>query len=285
MSDAIDKLIGIVVLYNTSIKESKTITSINEGLLKNTEILELIVYDNSTQSEIKDGSIFSVGHLKIHYFHDPSNPGVSKAYNFASRYALQLKKRWILLLDQDTTFPIDAISTYIAAIKDYPAIKLFAPVLSLSDGRIVSPSRYFCKRGFALKNITSGVHSLKNISPINSGILIDLDAFTICGGYNEKVKLDFSDFQFIERFKRNFNQFCVLNIIALHEFSNAETNTEKLNQRFVYYCDGAKNSERNTSGDWLKYFIVVLVRATSLVYRTKNIVFFKTFIYHYLRRI
>ena len=282
MSDIIDNLIGIVVLYNNKIEESITLTSINESLLKNSNFLDMIVYDNSARSEIKDGSIFSEGQLIIHYFHDPTNPGVSKAYNFAAQYAVKLKKRWIMQLDQDTTFPIDAISTYVTALTNYPVIKLFVPLLKLSDGRIVSPSRYCCKRGFALRNITVGLHSLKKISPLNSGMLIDLDTFTLSGGYNEKVKLDFSDFQFIERFKRNFNQFCLINAVALQEFSNEETNAIKLNERFVFYCDGAKNSECNSLGDRLKYGLVVLLRATSLVYRTKDIIFYKTFIHHYL---
>lgn len=285
MSDTVDNVIGIVVLFNNKIEESKTLTSINESLLKNSDFLDIIVYDNSERSEVKSGSTFLKGQLKIHYFHDPSNPGVSKAYNFAARYAHKLKKSWILLLDQDTSFPINAISTYISALKNYPSIKLFAPVLKLSTGTIISPCRYFFKRGFALKKVSTGINSLQQISPLNSGMLIDLDAFTLSGGYNEKIKLDFSDFQFIERLKKNFDQFCIINVISLQEFSDEETNTVKLNERFFFYCDGAKNSEKNSFCDRLIYFLVVLLRATNLVYRTKDITFYKTFIHHYLRQL
>jgi GT2 family glycosyltransferase len=279
----IDQIIAVVVIYNAKIEESKTLISLAKSLALNSKTMDLIVYDNSLQPCFENSSSFVVGFFNIHYVHDPSNPGVSKAYNFSAHYAQKLKKRWILLLDQDTIFPIDAISSYISGIQSHPDIKLFTPILKLSDDTIISPSNYRFKRGFALKNISPGLHSLKNISPLNSGMLINIDAFTSVGGYNEKVKLDFSDFQFIERFKKWFDQFYVLNVICLHDFSNEETSSVKLNNRFRFYCEGAKNSERGSFGDRFIYFMVVLLRATKLVYRTKNIVFYKTFLNYYLR--
>jgi len=285
LSEKVDQIIAVVVIFNTKIEESETLISLSGSLAQTSDSMDLVVYDNSLHPVWESGSVFTMEFFRIHYFHDPSNPGVSKAYNFAARYAQQLKKRWILLLDQDTSFPIDTISTYVSALKNHPTIKLFAPVLKLSDDRILSPSRYFFKRGFALKKITPGLHSLKRISPLNSGMLIELDTFIISGGYNEKIKLDFSDFQFIERFKKNSDQFCIINVISLHEFSDEETNTVKLNERFFFYCDGAKNSEKSSFCDRLIYFMVVLLRATNLVYRTKDIIFYKTFIHHYLRQL
>ena len=282
LREQVDQILAVIVLYNVGFEESKTMISLAESLTHTSDTMDLVVYDNSLRPVRENGTIFMQDCLRIHYFHDPSNPGVSKAYNFAAQYAKQLKKKWILLLDQDTTFPPEAISSYISALTNYPSIKLFAPLLKLSDGRIVSPSRYCCKRGFALKNISPGLHSFKNRSPLNSGMLIDLDAFTLSEGYNEKVKLDFSDFQFIERFKKRFNQFCLMDVIALHDFSDAETNTLKLNERYAFYCDGAKNSECNSFFDRILYCFVVFLRATSLVYRTKDVVFYKTFIHRYL---
>ena len=43
--------------------------------------------------------------FRIHYISDPTNPGVSKAYNVGFELARQLNKKWLLLLDQDTVFP------------------------------------------------------------------------------------------------------------------------------------------------------------------------------------
>ncbi|NWJ51818.1 MAG: glycosyltransferase [Bacteroidetes bacterium] len=283
MTDIIEDLIGVVVLYNNTIEESITLTSINRNLEIIKKKIDIIVYDNNNYSEIKNGTIFLHGQLKIHYFHDPTNPGVSKAYNFAANYANNLKKNWLLLLDQDTDFPVDAIDNYILSIKQNPEIKLFAPILKDSTGAIISPCRYIFKRGFPLKRVTTGITSLQNISPLNSGILIYLTTFFLSGGYNELIKLDFSDFQFIERFKK-INTYCyIINVECLHNFSNSETNTSKLNNRFIFYCDGAKKIKKSSTIDRFTYFMVVLLRATRLVYRTKKSIFFKTFIFHYLR--
>ena len=283
LTKKIDQIIAVVVIYNTKIEESETLISLSGSLAQTSDSMDLVVYDNSLHPVWENRSIFITEFFRIHYFHDPSNPGVSKAYNFAALYAQQLKKRWILLLDQDTSFPVDTVSAYISALKNYPTLKLFTPVLKLSTGTIISPCRYFFKRGFSLNKITPGLNSLKKISPLNSGMLRELDTFIISGGYNEKIKLDFSDFQFIERFKKNSDQFCIINVISLHEFSDEETNTVKLNERFAFYCDGAKNSEKNSIGDQLAFFMVVLLRATNLVFRTKDIIFYKTFIHHYFR--
>jgi GT2 family glycosyltransferase len=281
--EMLDRIVGVVVLYNCKIEDSETVLSLAKSLEDISDSMDLVVYDNSLVAAFESGSVFKYRAFIVHYFHDATNPGVSKAYNFAAQYALHLKKQWLLLLDQDTTFSIDAISNYVVVLKNYPQIKLFAPVLKLADNRIISPSRYCFKRGFALKEIAPGIHRLKKISPLNSGMLINLEAFRSVGGYNEKVKLDFSDFQFIERFKRRFDQFCVINVIAKHSFSDIEINTSKLNERFMMYCYGAKNCDRNSFIDRVIYFMVVFFRATNLVYRTKNIVFYKTFIQSYLR--
>ena len=278
-----DPYIGVVVLYNLKIEESETIISLDRSLENASMMMDLVVYDNSLESDRESGSIFTYGCFRVHYFHDDTNPGVSKAYNFAASYANSLKKSWMLLLDQDTSFPVDAISTYILALKENSTVKLLAPLLRIADGRIISPSRYCCKRGFGLKQISLGLHSFKGISPVNSGMLINLEAFAVVGGYNEKVKLDFSDFQFIERFKKRFDLFCVVNVVATHAFSNEETSVEKLNERFGLYCDGARNCVHTSFLDWFQYMIVVFIRASSLVFRTKKLRFYKTMVDRFLR--
>lgn len=283
MENAIDGLIAVVVVYNCKLEDSKSLQSINASLVSASRFMDVVVYDNSLYSEIENGLRFSKWNFNIHYFHDVTNPGVSKAYNFAAQYAKKLQKKWLLLLDQDTSFPLESIGSYIHAIERQPAISLFVPILKLSSGIILSPCRYHFKRGFGIKEITSGIYSFKRLSPVNSGMLINIEAFTKAGGYNEKVRLDFSDFQFIERFKKVAKLFYVINMVALQEFSDEIIDVEKLNERFAFYCDGAKNCTKHSLMDSLTYFIVVLRRATSLVCRTKSIVFYRTFIQSYLR--
>jgi rhamnosyltransferase len=285
MNNAIDEILGVVVLYNNTVDESITLTSINESLLSYSDFLDVLVYDNSEQSGLESGSVFKRGQLRIHYFHDAFNPGISMAYNFGAKYASELKKRWLLLLDQDTSFPLDSISKYLDGIKENPEIRLFAPVLRLSSGKPISPCRYFFKRGFALKRVYLGVNRLENITLLNSGMLIHLEAFLLLGGYNEDVKLDFCDYLFIEKFKKLYSSCVIIDCWCLHDFSDEGRDIGKLNLRYGGYCLDARNCDRESGLDWVQYFIVVLVRGCSLVLRTKRVVFFGTFWDKFIRGI
>ncbi len=75
-------------------------------------------------------------------------------------------------------------------------------------------------------------------------MLVKLEAFHEVGGYNEKVKLDFSDFQFIERFRKVYKTFYVIDIICEQDFSDDEISLPTQAKRFRYYCEGARNIEK-----------------------------------------
>jgi GT2 family glycosyltransferase len=282
-SPYIGGIIAVVVLYNVRVEECVTINSLNKSLESVEETMDLVVWDNSYSSTLEDGSIFVYGCFRIHYFHDALNSGVSKAFNFAAKYGAELRKQWILLLDQDSSFPVHTISSYLLGLSGFPHIRLFVPVLKVSDDLIFSPSRFLFKRGFALKKIIPGIHRFQHLSPVNSGMLVDIDSFIMVGGYKEKVKLDFSDFQFIERFKKKYASFCVLDLVVRQAFSDEERDWNKLNERFGYYCEGARNCDKGSVWDWVGYFLVVFFRGCSLVIRTGKLVFFRTFINRFVR--
>lgn len=279
----IKNIVAVIVLYKTSYLESVTFQSLVRAMQGFDQILDVVIYDNSPKPAVSVRE-FSHKNLNIYYQHDPVNSGVSKAYNFGAKYAKGIGlKNWLLLLDQDTSFEADLLVKYLAEISRYPDIRLFAPILKLEDGMVFSPCKFMFKRGFRLKEVNPGILSLKHISPVNSGMMIGLKSFFNCGGYNENVKLDFSDFQFIERFKKTESHFCVINAVGYQDFSNAETDVDKLNLRYAFYCDGAKNFEKPIFVDHVQFFIVAFMRALTLSLRNKRLVFFKTFYNSYIK--
>ena len=147
-----------------------------------------------------------------------------------------------MLFDQDTAFPDETIDVYIKAIENYPECKFFAPLM-LSKATIISPCRFKLMRGSSLKNVTVGVNTLQNISIINCGMCIHLNAFQKNNGYNELLKLDFSDHDFVRRFKDMVsNEFVLIDLKVQHELSSKNKNS--LNSdlvRFDYYLEGTKN--------------------------------------------
>jgi hypothetical protein len=113
-------------------------------------------------------------------------------------------------------------------------------------------------------------------------MMVGVDAFIDAGGYNEKVPLDLSDHQFIERYKRKEQFFLVLDAEVLQDFSNEETNGDKLYNRFRTFVNAVKNCERANVRDSVDYFVLVFRRTMKLTIRAKQIRFIKHFIVAYL---
>ena len=277
MKKFIESLLIIIVVYNKALEDCESFQSLLQMTEKDSD-LNLYVYDNSKLPQ----KIRVTEGVSILYNHDSNNSGVSIAYNLGARYAEKTHKKWILLLDQDTTLPKRILNSYQEALQKNPSLKLFAPMLMLQNGKIFSPCIYKFKRGFHPKEVTSGVHSLYKLAPVNSGMLINLNAFLEVGGYNNKVKLDFSDFQFIERFRRKYSTFYVLDIQCLQDFSNDEVSyTSQLN-RFIYYSNGARNIDKLNILDKIQYGAVVFLRAFRLTTKYKKLGFISVFIKSYL---
>jgi len=257
-----ESLLVIIVIYKSTLEDCESFQSLL-AMREEFRSLNLFIYDNSPISQ----ELKNYEGLAITNFHDPENSGVSKAYNTGVEHAKKISKEWVLLLDQDTRFPSSILSEYRQAINSNSNINLFVPVLKLKNGKIFSPSRYRFKRGFFLDTIESGVHSLFNLAPVNSGMMVQVEAFFKVGGYNEKVKLDFADFQFVERFRKLYPNFFVINVECEQDFSDDNNSFESQYIRFKYYCDGAKNIENKNFADWLQYNGVVIIRAIRLTLR------------------
>lgn len=277
MGDFINSLSIVIVLYNTELDDSESFQSVIQ-MHKGIGELDLFVYDNSREPQ----QIKRYPNLHITYLHDPKNSGVSKAYNIGAENAQLQLKEWVLLLDQDTTLPQDIFDHYEKTIRDYPDIKLVVPILRLGNGKIFSPCSYKFKRGFYLDTIAPGLHSLNQLSPVNSGIFVHLTSFFEAGGYNEKVKLDFSDFQFIERFRKVYPVFYVMDVECQQDFSDDEVSYSGQLNRFGYYCEGARNSDKKGIWDWVQYNTVVVLRAMRLSVKYKKWGFINTYLNKFL---
>ncbi|HZX75139.1 MAG TPA: hypothetical protein VFE57_12005, partial [Cyclobacteriaceae bacterium] len=156
-------LIVIVVFEKKPLETSafQSLNSIREEAL-------LMIYDNSSLPS----------HVEVEntiYLHDASNPGVSKAYNTASTLAKSRNKKWLMLADQDTSFPESLFEKYQMAITDSSS-KLIVPLLTDHLG-LVSPFRFSKGKGRRIQSIKAGTLELSSFRFANSGVLIALDTF------------------------------------------------------------------------------------------------------------
>jgi GT2 family glycosyltransferase len=277
------RMLPIVVLYQQSLEQSLTLQSLHQNLLELDLRMPILVYDNSKKLQSTEDN-FNWKSFQVFYVHDPQNSGLSKAYNLGAEKAKDLQKEWLLLLDQDTLFSTDALQKYEIAVGENAQINLFCPLLTLADGTIFSPARVKYKRGYPPKSIQSGLHNLYDYSPVNSGMLVRLTLFTGVGGYNEKIKVDFCDFQFIEKVRHLSPQFYLTDARGLQHFSNDELSLKKQQERFKIYLQDAVNCEKRSLADRLGYFYTVTRHALGLTFKLRNFSFFKLYVSQFLIR-
>jgi GT2 family glycosyltransferase len=266
----LDRLLAVVVLYRADLAATETYRSLAASCIAAGGSMDLFVYDNSPDPLLLDASRSS-GPLRIIYRHDPANAGVSSAFNAGARLARELGKEWLLLLDQDTGFPPGAMAVYLAAITG--GGELFAPQL-VADNRLLSPCGYRGGVGFHLAGVTPGEFSLAGRSVLNSGLLVRRAAFEACGGYDERVQVDFADFAFVNRVRRKYPCITVLDLVCRHGFSNLESvPLESARRRFAGYCRDGR-AAAVTPLLLFSHAFLVLRRCAVLTLRYRSLCFF-----------
>jgi rhamnosyltransferase len=268
-------ILFVIVLYGIGLEQSATYLSLVNSLNGSEFKMDLLVYDNSPG--ITENYMNPDSKLNIIYIADKANSGVSKAYNTGAELATKMNKKWLLLLDQDTDFPVQTIEAYVSAISNYPDQKLFVPIMLTSANEIISPGYFKYMRGYYSKNIKPGLNSLIGYSAINCGMCVGLEAFKKNNGYNEAIKLDFSDHDFIRRFKKNItDKFVALDLVVKHQLSTSVRNSFNSDiTRFEYYMIGSRHFSQSPA-DSIMLNIHAFLRALKLSVIHKNAAFLLT---------
>lgn len=264
-----NKILFVIVLYKCKLEECHTY----QTLLKDIESSEdLFVYDNSPMAQNTD---IKVGQ----YIHDTNNSGLSVAYNRAAEYAKENGYTWLLLLDQDTTFPKGALREYKKAILEHPEVHMIAPKHKISTGLYISPTKYKNFISEEQSEVLDGMVSFDDACPINSGIMVDTESFFKAAGYDESVYLDFSDISFIRRFKKIVPEYYVLpNVLCLQNYSVNDIDINKVKMRFKIWLDCASHLTFENIGEKNSLIYTVFRRSFALSWFHKNISFLLLFL-------
>lgn len=217
------------------------------------------------------------------YVSDPSNPGLSAAYNAAAAIARSEGIDWLLIADQDTAFPEGMLTKMRETIASYPGERVFLPVVRISNGQYMSPVKMHGYVARLSEKPLDGVVPLNSTAAINSGLMVRTDAFWECGGYNEKVPLDFSDFQFLERLGGIVPKARVANIILRQSFSDKDDDAPTKLKRFERFCRslGGFESKRQSARRDLR--LVAIKRMLSLMVSTRSMKPMKIFRDHFMK--
>lgn len=243
------EILYILTIYNCSLEQSATFQTLIascEEAVSNT-----FIYDNSFQKQQMDYRVAT-------YIHDTNNSGLGKAYNEACKFALEYGYKWLLLLDQDTTFPPNALGYYKKAAKDRIS-EMIVPRHRVSSGKYMSPTPYRMKTSSLKDTAPTGIVEFKQCAPINSGMLVSVESFQRVGGYDEKVWLDFSDVCFIEKYKKHYKSFYVMPEVTCQQtFSALEQDPVKVYKRFCIYLECARNFPKHSIASKLAMLITTL---------------------------
>ena len=256
-----EKIGCVVVLYEHNFYTSNIY---NTFILPNIERIDyILIFDNSVESQF-----ISLPNAKYKYIYNGENLGLSYCYNKSADFFQSIGIKWMILLDQDTSFPSNSMDVYEDALNDSKSY-IYAPFHFVKDN-VLSPQKkrtlFLRHKGLNAKDCVGREWLLKDYECINSGMMISLPFFEKVGGYNEKVYLDFSDIQFLEKAAKYTRYFTSVDIFCEQNFSGEEKNPDKLLKRLRIYCDCGANyvSYSFKSAVRIKYLILRHVFAVAV---------------------
>lgn len=267
------RLLCITVIYKRELSKTEAYRTILSKAAER-EDTGIFIYDNSPEAPLTMEHYRKQG---WEYRWDPSNGGVSKAYNEGAAYAKANGFDRLLLLDQDTDWEVgNYVETLFKAVSENADCDIFVPRITYGKG-IFSPLR--CK-GFRPSGETFpfGENILKNVAIVNSGLSLTTSLFHRAGGYNEKVALDFADFQFIRRLERHTDRFFLIDYSCRQDFSDNTENREALWSRFLIYSRCIRNYECRDLSEKTRLFTAGLSHSMKLSLRTRSFKFLSHFL-------
>lgn len=223
------KLLIVTVLYKCSLPASATLVSLATQRLSPERACYLL-YDNSptsVHSELPSNWL---------YMPDPSNGGLSKAYNYALEEAKRQSCTWLLVLDQDSTLSPDFLICLLMAIDSVKTddVVVVAPRVMMGD-RQLSPLRPGLMRSRPVEARDATAQGW--LLGVNSGIAIKVDFIDSIGGFSREFWLDYLDHWLFRKIYELGKQVFVSSSIIQHNLSIANLNEGMTLDRYQNILD------------------------------------------------
>lgn len=269
------KILFAIVVYKELYKDTNSYISLLKSFddYHSKEGLDIYIYDNTPEQDWNILDDVERQDVRIHYHHDVTNPGISKAYNKAGKFAEEHQFDAIVFLDQDTLLPKEAYAVYTNYVSENPFFEVAIPKISV-NGNIISPAKYINYRSYLLPEVIENTMlSAENVSWINSGMLINTRSFIKSGGYNEEIQLDFSDHWYIGKLKKQgLKQVFILPLTLIQNLSAYTNSLSQDITRYKFFLRDLKGY-RKKKNTLIIFFNVDLPRLMSLSWKHKSIKF------------
>lgn len=196
-------IVAGIVLYNPDFSIlKKNIESIHS------QVSKLILIDNNSVNFHLIKKEVSEKYNDIIFLRNDKNEGIAKALNQIMNYADSIHAEWVITLDQDSICPHDIIHKY-SKYMNLPQVGILSPIIV--DGNYPY-----------IENISSNDYDIIE-KCITSASLNKIDVWKKVGGFDEKMFIDFVDFEYSYRVrKKGYEILRVNNTKLLHHLGNLE---------------------------------------------------------------
>ena len=219
---------------------------------KSSERLKIFVFDNTDLDDWFTEFPDFGENITIIYNRNKLNPGISFAYNRIADYAKNHDYKNIVFFDQDSSLPLNSYSIY--HVFSTKGIHVAAPKV-ISGNNLISPSKYINYRSVLYDKISSESIPINGNSCINSGLMIKTELFFTNGSYNEDLRLDFCDHDFIQRLSLKTTDLFILPY-NLHQDFSTDTNTlEQALFRYQLFEKDLSTFKKNRNKMVLELFV------------------------------
>jgi GT2 family glycosyltransferase len=202
------KILTVIVLYKQKISDSPAYALLKEAVsLGQTQLL---VVDNSPTSQ--EDVLFQMD--GISYVHEPTNPGLTAAYNRGLTAGSDLD--WLVALDQDTQITSD----YYKKLSEVPEKQYAAAVPKIFAGeRQLSPLYAADYIDRTAQPVEQSGETEERVMAVNSGTAFSIRFLKKIGGFNPAFSLDFLDHWLFWRIFQENEKIYVLPVHFEHELS------------------------------------------------------------------
>ncbi len=193
MSETTSLIAGTVVLFNPEPDVAQNIKSYLSHLSL------LVVVDNSTIPCLAIAETLKKNDSVL-FISNASNMGIAAALNQGAREASLRGYHWLLTMDQDSYFEPPAIASFLEGPKEYPSAAILSPFPRLQGKEACRKEKEWEEVPYA----------------ITSGSLVNLGIYNELGGFDERLFIDYVDYDFCFRVRKRGYKIIRLNRIDLH---------------------------------------------------------------------
>jgi GT2 family glycosyltransferase len=196
---------------------------------------DMLVYmvDNSRTDALRA----LAARFRVHYRHQPDNPGYARAHNWALHAAAAAGSRYHFVLNPDVQLPLDGIGKLLAYMEAHPDVGLLAPRVHYPDGRLQPlckllphPLALAVRRFLPLLHRSSGQLARYELHGSGYSQVMDVPALSGCfmllrvetvlrvGLFDERFFLYFEDVDLSRRVGRVARTVFVPHVAIVHDY-------------------------------------------------------------------